>query len=52
MEANKVVKLVKDKVRETIVRETEEWSRVQAQLKIERAELAKMNEPRRIGFQW
>lgn len=52
MEANKVVKLVTDKVRETIVRETEEWSRVQAQLKIERAERAKLNEPRRIGFQW
>jgi hypothetical protein len=52
MQTDKVVKIVKDKVRETIARETAEWNRVQAQLKIEREEQAKLNAPRRIGFRW
>ena len=52
MDTSNVVKLVKHKVRETIVREAEEWNKARAEAKEEQKRLAEMQQTRTIGFKW
>jgi hypothetical protein len=52
MDATKVVKQIKDKVRETVVQEKEDWTKAVSEYKKRQELLAKSQEQRVIGFKW
>jgi hypothetical protein len=49
---NKVIKIVEDKVRETLAKETAEWKAAYEAHLEKQKEIAKLNEPKRIGFKF
>ena len=52
MDTNKVVKLVSSKVRDIVVKEASEWKDAVVKYQEKQKEIAKLNEPKRIGFKF